>query len=104
EIMIYRIFQEALTNIDRHSQASHVSIQVEVLESAASFLVHDNGRGFDVNEIESGRGADRGLGLAAMRERATMLGGTLDITSRRDAGTKICLSVPFEKGASGERL
>jgi signal transduction histidine kinase len=104
EIMIYRIFQEALTNIDRHSQASHVSIEVEVLDNSVSFLVHDDGRGFDLGEIESGRGVDRGLGLTAMRERARMVGGTLDIISRRDEGARISLRMPFEKGASGEQL
>ncbi|MHB8068790.1 MAG: hybrid sensor histidine kinase/response regulator [Desulfobaccales bacterium] len=94
QIIIFRIFQEALTNIVRHAQATKVRVAVQESKGMAIFEVEDNGRGFEVSEILSGPSMDRGLGLAALDERAKMLGGSLRIRSRKGRGTRITCAVP----------
>jgi len=91
---LYRIFQEALTNILKHARAGHVSFVVKKEEKGSVFfLIKDNGKGFDVNEAESGNIAERGMGLTAMNERAYMMGAILDIQSRPGEGTRITLEI-----------
>jgi signal transduction histidine kinase len=99
QIIIYRIFQEAITNIDKHAHADHLSIVVMKKKKNVFFQVVDDGKGFDRKQINT-RGSDViGLGLTAMDERAKMLGGTLRIFSRKKKGTRITLNVPIgEKG------
>ncbi|MGW8195601.1 MAG: sensor histidine kinase [Desulforhopalus sp.] len=103
-IIIYRIFQEALNNIAKHSKAQHVSIVIERSADEVFFAVHDDGRGFDLKEIESGETAERGLGIAAMHERTRMLGGVLEISSSRDRGTRITFTAPLARGRTGELI
>jgi signal transduction histidine kinase len=103
-IIIYRIFQEALNNIAKHSKAQHVSIVIERSADEVFFAVHDDGRGFDLKEIESGETAERGLGIAAMHERTRMLGGVLEISSSRDRGTRITFTAPLARGGTGELI
>jgi signal transduction histidine kinase len=91
---LYRIFQEALTNIVKHARAGHVSFAVKKEEKGSVFfLIKDNGKGFDVNEAVSGNIAERGMGLTAMNERAYMMGAILDIQSRPGEGTRITLEI-----------
>ncbi len=97
-IIIYRIFQETLNNIAKHSQAKHVSIVIERLAKEVSFAVQDDGRGFNLKEVESGKATERGLGITAMHERARMLGGVLKISSSRDKGTRITFTAPLDEG------
>jgi two-component system NarL family sensor kinase len=72
----YRVTQEALTNVARHSGASHVEIHLTWTDDSLEMTVHDDGRGFVVEES-----AGKGLGLASMRERLEALGGALTINS-----------------------
>jgi PAS domain S-box-containing protein len=99
QIIIYRIFQEAITNIDRHAHADHISIVIMKKKKYVFFQIVDDGKGFEKKQIDN-RGSDvMGLGLTAMYERARMLGGTLKIFSRKQRGTRITLNVPIcEKG------
>ena len=97
QIIIYRIFQEAFTNIGRHAQADAVSVAVEIRDRHIDFLVEDNGKGFDMEQIETRYPTEKSLGLAAMDERARMLGGHLKIETDEGKGTKITLSVPTDK-------
>jgi PAS domain S-box-containing protein len=97
ELIIFRIFQEALTNIGKHAQAKRVSIQVREEKGKAVFTIEDDGRGFSLKETLCSTSANKGLGLRSMDERARMAGGTLNIHSRRDNWTKINLIVPFMK-------
>jgi signal transduction histidine kinase len=91
---LYRIFQEALTNILKHARAGHVSFVVKKEEKGSVFfLIKDNGKGFDVNEAKSENIAERGMGLTAMNERAYMMGAILDIQSRPGEGTRITLEI-----------
>ena len=95
QIVIYRIFQEIFNNIRKYAQATHVSISIGREDSRVLFSVADNGIGFDMKRIKSLSPAERGLGLAAMEERAKMLNGNLEITSRAGKGTKIAFEIPI---------
>lgn len=95
QIIIYRIFQECLTNISKHAGASEVSITIRENDGLVSIALEDNGAGFDPAQVSSRRIAGRGLGLAALNERARMLGGTLEIRSQPGAGTKVTCVIPI---------
>ncbi|MFA4903116.1 MAG: PAS domain S-box protein [Desulfobaccales bacterium] len=95
QIIIYRIFQECLTNISKHADASQVSIAIRKKDDLVSIVLEDNGAGFDPRQISARRVAGRGLGLAALNERARMLGGTLDIRSQPGTGTKVTCIIPI---------
>jgi len=96
QVAIYRIFQEATTNLLKHSQATEISLSVrkDETEDIFHFLLKDNGIGFDLDQHMGYNFLDRGLGLAAMEERAKMLGGTLKIWTEKGKGTSLSLSVP----------
>ena len=91
---IYRICQEALTNIGKHAHPSRVMVSTTLKPDRVEFSFEDNGRGFDVQKRISG-GLDRGMGLAAMEERLKMVGGTLTIKSRKQGGTRLSFTVPL---------
>jgi signal transduction histidine kinase len=93
--IIYRILQEALTNIGKHSQADIVSLMIEEKERQVFFTVRDNGIGFNVDETLHKIDANRGMGLATMTERARILSGNLNIQSKFGEGTTITFSTPI---------
>jgi signal transduction histidine kinase len=95
ETTLYRIVQEALTNAVKHAKASNIWIRAwrENLELCCS--IRDDGGGFDCNPAHAGPGR-KGLGLIAMQERATAIGGTLHIESRLGRGTELSIRVPLE--------
>ena len=97
QIIIYRIFQECLNNITKHAGACKVSVAVRRDGGAVSFILEDDGAGFDVAQILNRDATRRGLGLAALDERARMLGGACQIWSRPGAGTKIVCTVPVSQ-------
>jgi PAS domain S-box-containing protein len=93
----YRIAQEALTNVARHSFATHVDVSLELENGMLTLAVADNGAGFNT----AGLSDSECLGVAGMRERASLTGGFLIIQSKTGEGTRVAFSVPFtrEKGA-----
>jgi PAS domain S-box-containing protein len=91
QIALYRILQEALTNVARHSGAKAVSIKFARLASALEVAVIDDGCGFDVKAVAI---SSQRLGIQSMRERAAMLGGAISFTSQRK-GVKILVQVPL---------
>ncbi len=91
QFSIYRVFQEAMNNVSRHSQASLVTLSAKRQDDRVEFLVEDNGRGLEVGKMENGR---KSIGLAAMSERVRSLGGTLKIESQLGVGTRIFFSIP----------
>ena len=93
EIVLYRVAQEALTNVTRHARAS--SARVELTETAETVVleVHDDGVGFDPAAEEQQGGLDH-FGLAGMRERVELAGGTWTMWSRPGAGTVLTASLP----------
>jgi signal transduction histidine kinase len=91
QTIVFRIFQEALTNVVRHARAS--AVQVSLSERGGFFELHvgDNGRG-----ITAAQSADpKAIGLLGMRERAELIGGTFEITGRRGKGTLVSVRVPL---------
>jgi PAS domain S-box-containing protein len=98
ELIIFRIFQEALTNISKHAHARQVLVQVADQGKEALFSIQDDGEGFKLNEITQSASPDRGLGLTVMDERARMAGGTLSLWSEEGKGTKISFTVPVKRG------
>jgi len=96
---LYRIVQEALTNIAKHAGASHVILHISKDPEYVYFVIEDDGKGFDTSEARARDQYRRGLGLPLMEERADVVGGTLEIRNREGTGgTKILLTVPIEKG------
>jgi two-component system, NarL family, sensor kinase len=92
EAALYRICQEALTNVARHAEAEHAEIRLVATPDRVRLVVEDDGRGFDASGVPAGR-----HGIVGMRERAEMLGGTLEVRSCSSAGTRIEATVPLEK-------
>jgi signal transduction histidine kinase len=89
ETALYRIVQEALTNILKHASATRVTVRLSRDERSVSLVVQDDGRGFDPESVRQG-----GLGLIGMRERVALLGGRLTVESSEGAGTMLRAEVP----------
>jgi signal transduction histidine kinase len=100
EIHVYRIIQEALSNIVRHASAQNVKVEVREDQKSIGVIIKDDGCGFDVREFRGGHAPKqtgdvaRGFGLASMMERARIIGGTLMIESSPTSGTTIHLTLP----------
>jgi signal transduction histidine kinase len=94
---LYRIFQEALTNIGKHAEARHVSFTVKENEGSVALIIEDDGKGFDVNRIRAMHFPEKGLGFDTMDERAHMLGASLKIKSQAGEGTRIAVTIPIRK-------
>lgn len=97
QIVIYRILQESLANIGKHAKATRVVVLARKEVDSVSFLVEDDGEGFDPDQVVARGFKDKGLGLAAMNERARMLGASFEISSKEGAGTSIRLTVPINR-------
>ncbi|MGR8949590.1 MAG: ATP-binding protein [Gammaproteobacteria bacterium] len=97
-INLFRIVQEALTNVAKHAQASEVDVSLELIEEAdrgrVDLMIADNGRGFDVARVT------KGLGIHGIGERINALGGTWALDSS-DAGTRYKISIPIPPSATG---
>lgn len=94
-ITIYRVIQEALTNIVKHAQAANVSFLTRRHEQRVIFSIEDDGKGFDLGSALP-QEAEKGLGLTTMSERIKILGGDFDLWSRIGLGTRITFSIPVE--------
>ncbi|MFN3477203.1 MAG: ATP-binding protein, partial [Candidatus Methylomirabilales bacterium] len=96
ETALYRIVQEALTNVVKHAQARNVSVLLERRGRIVIAVVEDDGRGFDVAAVRHSRGDGKGLGLIGIEERVSLLGGTLTVESRPGMGTTVVVKIPLE--------
>jgi len=97
ELTLYRILQEALRNVEKHSRARHVTVRLR-LRTFVQLAINDDGIGFDPERHAARRKGKGGLGLLSMRERATYVGGALTIKSVRGAGTEIVVTIPLPPG------
>jgi PAS domain S-box len=95
ETALYRIAQEALTNVAKHAQATSVEIILERRGSNVLLVIEDDGRGFEAQP----KGSDRSFGLVGMRERAALVGATLEIESSPGAGTTIFVRMTVDRAA-----
>ncbi len=91
ETAVFRVVQEALTNIGRHSQATEASVLLVATTERLRVVIEDNGIGFDPDETQAGS-----LGLAGMRERARLVGGRLEVQARPGAGAMVMVEVPLD--------
>jgi two-component system nitrate/nitrite sensor histidine kinase NarX len=91
EVQVIRVIQEALTNVRKHSGADHVVVRISLDHNGATFTVRDDGHGFDTDRAKPSRD---GYGLYTMRERMTLIGGTLTIHSTPGQGTRVVAVVP----------
>lgn len=96
-VAIFRIVQESLTNVARHAEASRVEITLSWCEGNLVIEVRDDGKGLD----SEGASARRSFGLLGMRERAAVVGGTIDIVSAPRQGTIVSVSIPMQRNADG---
>lgn len=96
KITIFRIIQESLNNIIKHSQATHVNIHLHFEEKNVRISVFDNGVGFDQDQVQQRRSSRPSLGLAGMEERAALLGGNVTVQSRPGYGTEVEALIPYQ--------
>jgi len=92
EVAIFRVMQEALSNVHRHAAATQVSVMLEEHENRLDFTVIDNGRGLILDEFSRSR---KNLGLARMVDYAELLNGRLKILSAPNQGTQVILAIPY---------
>jgi PAS domain S-box-containing protein len=95
ELTLYRIFQEALRNVETHARARHVSVRLRRQTGFVHLGITDDGIGFDPDHRSARQKETDGLGLLSMRERATYVGGAIRIVSARRAGTTIEVRIPL---------
>jgi two-component system CheB/CheR fusion protein len=95
EVSLYRIAQEALNNVVKHAQASRVEVLIEARPGEVVLIVEDNGVGFSPEEVTG-----RGLGLLGVSERASLVGGSLEIESNSGAGATVFVRIPL--GGEGQ--
>jgi two-component system CheB/CheR fusion protein len=98
EVVFYRVAQEALNNVVKHAHATRVDVLVEARDGTVRMVIEDNGVGFEVVEKEDVR--DKGIGIIGMRERAALIGGSLQIESQPGQGTSVFLEAPRASRAS----
>ena len=91
EIALFRITQEALTNVAKHSQATEVIVSLEMISNTLRLTISDNGTGFDIKEFKTNE--DRGWGLLTIHQRAEAIGGRSRIESPADKGTQVIIEV-----------
>lgn len=103
ETLVYRITQEALTNVIKHSGAKQAQILLTHADATLRLRVHDDGKGFDPAEFQSPEKAGMSAGLRGMRDRAELFGGQIVLSSAPGEGTSVQLNLPLdllEDGAS----
>jgi len=101
ETTLYRIAQEALTNVARHAQAKRVSLLLERRPGYVSLIIEDDGRGFDAQGILGAPAGPGKLGLLGMQERVRLAGGTFAVESSPGAGATVFARLPLDPHAEG---
>ncbi len=87
---IFRIFQEAFTNITRHAQAKNVSYSIDIIEENIVSIIEDDGVGFDISSVQN----NKSYGILGIKERVRALGGKFELVSSQGKGTRIIVSLP----------
>jgi signal transduction histidine kinase/PAS domain-containing protein len=99
ETVLYRVLQEAITNIARHAAARNVALLINYQETMTSVTIEDDGIGFYLNDLQITPDNTRGLGLLGMQERLELIGGDMEINAVPGQGTQLYIWVPTEGGA-----
>jgi PAS domain S-box-containing protein len=100
KIHLYRLLQEALRNVEKHARASHVTVRMVASSPYIVLRIADNGDGFEVEQQLAAAFGEKRMGLRSMEERTRLIGGKMDIVSRRGLGTRILIEAPCRKEAS----
>lgn len=95
ELALYRVLEEALRNVEQHARARHVSVTLRRRGLFVQLAIKDDGIGFDTSDQQAKALQEGRLGLLSMRERATAVGGSLDVKSKTSAGTEVRVNVPY---------
>jgi two-component system, NarL family, sensor kinase len=98
ETLVFRVTQEALTNVIRHSAASEVQVRLMRVGNLLRLQVSDDGRGFDPADLNNPDKSGDSIGVRGMRDRAELFGGKLELKSAPGQGTRVTLIVPLEPG------
>jgi len=98
--VLFRVAQEALTNVARHAQASRVEVSIQKLPDSVCMRIKDDGKSFQVDRVLHGKGSKR-LGLLGMRERLEMVGGHFGVESVQGKGTTVIAQIPLGRFARG---
>lgn len=101
EVAIYRLVQEAFSNVFKHANASYVTLDVTFQAKMVKITIQDNGSGFDVGAVEAKLGKGVNFGMIGMQERVELLEGRMDIDSQLGAGTKISMLIPIGSPEDG---
>lgn len=96
-IMLYRVLQEALTNIAKHAGAQNVHVAIRADDDRVSFSVEDDGEGIESERTGARDRTQQSLGITIMEERVRFMGGGLDVWSQPGKGTRIAFTIPLEK-------
>ena len=104
ETALFRVAQEALTNVRKHARADRVHVALELRDQAVLLEVRDWGRGFAAESMTDGAGPGEQVGLSSMRERVALLGGRFEIRSEPGAGTVVVAEVPLRQEIDTEGL
>ena len=102
ETTVYRIVQEALTNVLKHAEATRVSVILEYRNGQIRTIVEDDGKGFDADTPTTPTVIAGGLGLIGMQERVALVGGTFDVESKPGAGTTLVIRIPTSSSSDKE--
>jgi PAS domain S-box-containing protein len=94
ETIIYRLVQEALTNIGKHANPSSIIVSALREEQQVRLTIEDDGKGFKVAEVLEAQSEAQGLGLASMEERLNMVGGSFQVWSKEEEGTRLTFAIP----------
>lgn len=94
-IAVFRIIQEALNNVYKHSEATTTTVSIEILNNVLKLEIIDNGKGFDVSETLRNIRVNGNFGLLGMKERVDLVDGEINIKSSKNSGTKIEVSIPW---------
>jgi len=104
EATLFRVLQEATTNVLRHANATRVGVILETKSDSVQLIVEDNGKGFPVDDGKWPFAATRKFGLHGMRERLALVHGKLDVESSPQSGTTLYVSIPLERVPLGRGL
>jgi signal transduction histidine kinase len=100
--VLFRVAQEALTNVARHAQASRVEVTIQKLQEGICMKIKDDGKSFQVDHVMHGKGGKH-LGLLGMRERLEMVSGSFEVVSAPGKGTTITAKIPIGTAVRGPR-
>jgi two-component system sensor histidine kinase UhpB len=95
ETVLYRVIQEALTNVAKHAQANAVKLYLQRDNNTVQAVIEDDGCGFNLEEVINCGVSDSGTGLVGIQERVTLLGGDLNIQTEPEQGTRLSIEIPL---------